>query len=70
MFEFFDQVLGYLQFLFDYFYGVVSAFLEASLVLIAITQIPNTLTGFLPGALAASVVITTAILILRFLALK
>lgn len=70
MFEFFDQVLGYLQFLFDYFYGVVSAFLNAALVLITAMQIPNTLAGFLPGVLGAAVVITSAILILRFLALK
>lgn len=70
MFEFFDVLLGYVEFIFAFLFGIVDSLLNAIVLLSNIVNIPLAMAGVLPGLIGAGVLCSLAILVVRFIALK
>ena len=70
MFDFFDILLGYVEFFFQYLFSLVDSLVHGVLMLLVALQLPTYLGGLLPGILGTACMVTTAILTIRFLCLK
>lgn len=70
MLEFFDVLLGYVEFIFAFLFGIVDSLFNAIVLLSNIVNIPLAMAGVLPGLIGAGVLCSLAILVVRFIALK
>lgn len=70
MFDFFDILLGYVRFFFEFVVGVVESTISAVSLILTSLSLPQYLVGYLPGILGTAVMITTAVAVVRFIANK
>lgn len=70
MFDFFDILLGYVRFFFEFVVGIVESVVTAVSMILMALSLPQWLAGYLPGILGSAVIITAAIAVVRFIALK
>lgn len=70
MFPFFDQLLQFVEVIVGNAINIATGLIRALALLGTMMQIPTFVAGFLPGLLGVSVLLTTAILIVRFFLLK
>lgn len=70
MFDFFDILLGYVRFFFEFVIGIVESSVTAVTLIVTSLSLPQLLSGYLPGILGTAVMITAAIAVVRFIAMK
>lgn len=70
MFNFADQLLQFVEVIVGGFFNIAESLLRALGLLAIVMQVPAALTGVLPGMLGAAVMLTTAILVVRFFLMK
>lgn len=70
MFDFFDILLGYVRFFFEFVVGMVESTVTAVSMILTSLSLPQLLAGYLPGILGSAVMITSAIAVVRFIANK
>lgn len=70
MFGFFDHVLQFLEMAGTYLTNIATALIKGIGFLGITLQLPFALAGFMPGIIGTAIILTTGILVLRFLLLK
>lgn len=70
MFDFFDILLGYVRFFFEFVVGVVESTFTAVTLILTSLSLPQYLSAYLPGILGSAVMITSAVAVVRFIANK
>lgn len=67
MFEFFDQILGFIETLWNFVLSFVEALFLAISALISSLSLPLAAINYLPGILAASVALFISVYVVKFL---
>ncbi len=67
MFDFFEQVLGYIESFFEFFLNFCESLFEALEVLANAIVFPGLLAGYLPSIIGSSVIIVTSLAVVKFL---
>lgn len=66
MFKFFDQVIDYVQRLFEFLVNIIKALITAIAVLTSAVQLPLGLVGYLPSILGSCIVVVVAVGTVKF----
>lgn len=67
MFEFFDQILGYIEMFFTFFTNMVRSLGMAFTLLTTSISFPMTLTEFMPPLIGSAVVVFVSIYVVKFI---
>ena len=67
MFKFFDQIIDYIQRLFDFLVNIIKALRTAIVVLTSAVQFPLGLVGYLPVILGSCIVVVVAVGAVKFI---
>lgn len=67
MFDFFNQLIGYIEVVFNYLYNTVTSFIMALGFLATSLSFPQAILGSLPPIIASSVLCVMAVYVIRFL---
>lgn len=67
MFDFFNQVLGFIQTVFDFFISLVESLILGISLLVSSIDLPLLLVGYVPPILGSAIVVCFSIYIIKFL---
>lgn len=67
MFDFFEQVLGFIESFFEFFVNFCESLFTALGVLLSSITFPLVLSGYLPSILGSCVVILTSLAVVKFI---
>ncbi len=68
MFDFFSQVLGYLEVAWSYFINLIESLLMAIGFLISATSFSTAIVSYMPPIIGSAIVVFLAIFLVKFLA--
>lgn len=67
MFKFFNQIIDYIQRLFEFLVNIIKALITAISVLSSAVQFPLLLVGYLPAILGSCIVVVVAVGAVKFI---
>lgn len=67
MFDFFDQVVGYIEVFFDYLSGIVAAFVNFLVLVPQSTSFALSLVGFMPSIIGTAIISVIGVSIIKLI---
>ena len=67
MFDFAEQILGYVEMIVDWFFGIIENLILAITFLTTSTGFVTTIAGVMPGIIGSCILMVTAFAILKFI---
>lgn len=67
MFDFFSSVAGYISVFFDYFLSLINSFAQAVVLLASAVSLPQSIVGYMPGVVGASMLCIVSVGVIKFI---
>lgn len=67
MFQFFDQLIGYVQTAFGFLLNLIESLVTACDMLTQFLALPPVLTGLVPGVVGGSIILVSSIFVVKFI---
>lgn len=67
MFDFFSQILGFIETVFEFFINFIESLFQAFVVLLSAIELPIQLVGFLPQILGSAMIIVVSLGVIKFI---